>query len=198
MSSDHANHERFSYLKFQSKILNSNLMNSLIPSKHPTTNTSSIQKKSSSSSSEALVFDFFENMEEQVQKDPEIQKKQSKYPKYHHPSTLNDSQIKRKDQEHILHIDLTENPTYLMNVYQTNGFVWNEEVILSPQFSSSFSEKSSYQSSWNNDHHSYTEEDSHRIFNSHVAEQLRRNRIQKETLVAEIRIDDDDDEQDKI
>ena len=95
-------------------------------------------------------------------------------------------QVTERDLESLPHIDLTENPAYLLQ-FCNNGFVWNEEVLLSPPFSQSMSSSSGNSTgSWKYSHSSDSES---RVFNSLLAEKLRRQRIAQETQVAEIRID---------
>ena len=77
-------------------------------------------------------------------------------------------------KEELLQVDLTENPAYLLQLCN-NGFMWNEEVLLAPSFSSSYST-------------SVGSTDS-RTFPSLLAEKIRKHRIAQETKVIEIRLD---------
>ena len=85
------------------------------------------------------------------------------------------------DVDKLPHIDLTENPHYLLHFSYSNGFVWNEEVLLSPPF---------YASSFGSSPGSQSSSHQNRVFPSLMAERLRRQRIAQETKVAEIRFDD--------
>ncbi len=117
------------------------------------------------------VFGFFEDQEDE----PIADSKQKKSLK---PST---------QQEPLLHIDLTENPTYLMH-FCSNGFVWNEEVLLSPPFSSSLSSPPDGAASWKQQSAQSYSSSGSRVFPAHLAERLRRQRIAQETKVAEIHL----------
>ena len=124
--------------------------------------------KAPSESSDPNVFDFFQEDDAPGQGNPQTRKIES-----------------------LPHFDLTENPTYLMQ-FCADGFVWNEEVLLSPPFSSSFQSSNSVPSSMSS--HSFSQRMSEsaesRVFPSMLAEKLRRQRIARETLVAEIHIKD--------
>jgi hypothetical protein len=90
----------------------------------------------------------------------------------------------KENLEQLPHIDLTENPAYLLQ-FCNNGFVWNEEVLLSPPFYASSFHSNSSSSYPSRSSSSYE----NRIFPTLLAEKLRKQRIAQETYVAEIRID---------
>ena len=134
---------------------------------------------------EPNVFGFFEDEEmassdrdRNSQQHSKIQTKQDSKRNYPANKSSVDNNI---DDDKLPHVDLTENPDYLLHFSYSNGFVWNEEVLLSPPF---------YSSSFGSSPGSQSSSQQNRVFPALMAERIRRQRIAQETKVAEIRFDD--------
>jgi hypothetical protein len=116
--------------------------------KHPTVKPNSTTCDKPQLDPNETVFDFFDDFPSQIAIQPKLP-------------------IEQIPNEKLPVIDVTENANYLLK-FNNEGFIWNEEVILSPPFSNSYSTSHS--------------DDDCKIFPAALAEKLRKHRMNQGIL----------------